>query len=277
MCRHAEVLNAPANRVPAPKCLQDLKSNHRRREEVRRNHVPDVLVRKRPPGLGPRFPMPNHVLCDCGRGDLDTQLQQLSLDRQCTPTRVVSADHPDQIPDLSGLGMISFSLQRAQAHLIQTQKTQSAFVSRIRFRADRRRTAICCRKARFSSRSSAKARPHVPRAANGPVSAGRSSTIIATRSHFLQAHLPAATECPFALRTLVLATRSLHAEVQFRAWGPFCPMGKCAPPPEEVPGPANSVSGRRRSDGRPGGPVHPWPPVRRAAALPLLESPQQFP
>jgi len=44
--------------------------------------------------------MSHHVFGDSGLGNLDTQFQQLAVNARCTPTRVVAAHHPDQIPDL---------------------------------------------------------------------------------------------------------------------------------------------------------------------------------
>jgi len=71
-----------------------------------------------------------------------------------------------QASTVSGWTIISTSSHRAQTRFIQTQKARSALVSRRRFGADRRRTASCCRKARFSRRSSAEVLNHATTPAN---------------------------------------------------------------------------------------------------------------
>ena len=45
--------------------------------------------------------MPHHVFGDGRFGDLDTQFQQFAVNARCTPTRVIAAQHPDQISNLS--------------------------------------------------------------------------------------------------------------------------------------------------------------------------------
>ncbi len=71
-----------------------------------------------------------------------------------------------QATTVSGLTIINAWSQRAQTHLIQTQNARSDFVSRNRFGADRRSTPSCCRKARFSRRSSAEVLNHAAAAAS---------------------------------------------------------------------------------------------------------------
>ena len=44
--------------------------------------------------------MPHHVFRDGGFGNLNAQLEQLAVNAWRTPTRVVAAHHPDQIPNL---------------------------------------------------------------------------------------------------------------------------------------------------------------------------------
>src|SRR6266436_1021981 len=44
--------------------------------------------------------MSHHVFGDGWLGNLDTQFQQLAVNAWCTPARVVTALHPDQIADL---------------------------------------------------------------------------------------------------------------------------------------------------------------------------------
>ena len=71
-----------------------------------------------------------------------------------------------QASTVSGLTIISTWSQRVQMRFIHTQKARSAFVRRSRFGADRRRTPSCCRRARFSRRSSADVLSHAGTAAN---------------------------------------------------------------------------------------------------------------
>ena len=44
--------------------------------------------------------MPHHVFRDGGFGNLNAQLEQLTVNAWRTPARVVAAHHPDQIPNL---------------------------------------------------------------------------------------------------------------------------------------------------------------------------------
>ena len=44
--------------------------------------------------------MSHHVLGDGGLGDLDAEFQQLAVNARCTPAWVVTAHHPNQIPNL---------------------------------------------------------------------------------------------------------------------------------------------------------------------------------
>src|SRR5215467_3035948 len=57
-----------------------------------------------------------------------------------------------QATTVSALTIISEDFQSLHTRRNQTQKIRSAGVSFRRFGADRRKTASCCRKARFSSR-----------------------------------------------------------------------------------------------------------------------------
>src|SRR5262249_54180784 len=112
---------------------------------------------------------------------LNAQLEQLAMNAWRIPARVVAAHHPDQISNLlrhagpTSLAAADFHVQnkrkplRCQATTVsaltiiradfqslhtrrnQTQKIRSAGVSFNRFGAERK-TASCCRKARFSSR-----------------------------------------------------------------------------------------------------------------------------
>ena len=129
--------------------------------------------------------MSHHVLGDGGLGDFDAQFQQLAVNARCTPARVMTAHHPNQTPNLvrypgstwlaqwifhvqnkrdpflcqattvSALTISRADFQSAQTSRSHTQKTRSADVSFGRLGAERRNTASCCRKARFSSRSCA--------------------------------------------------------------------------------------------------------------------------
>jgi hypothetical protein len=74
MCRHAEVENAPAVVCEHEEHVQDLKSDRRYGKEVDGDHVPNVVIQERPPGLGRRLSVPHHVLGHSGLGNLDAQL-----------------------------------------------------------------------------------------------------------------------------------------------------------------------------------------------------------
>src|SRR4051812_21416637 len=127
--------------------------------------------------------MSHHVFGDGGFGDLDAQFQQLAVNARCTPARVVTAHHPNEISDLLrhvgptrlaevylprpepaeafavpgdallGLDDHQSGFHSHQTRRSKTQKIRSAGVSFSRLGAERRKTMSCCRKAMFSSRN----------------------------------------------------------------------------------------------------------------------------
>ena len=50
---------------------QDPESGRRYSEEIKRNEISGMIFEKRPPGLTRRPRVPDHILGDCGLGDLD--------------------------------------------------------------------------------------------------------------------------------------------------------------------------------------------------------------
>ena len=54
------------------------------------------------PRLGRWFPMTGHVLADTGLADVDAQLEQLTVNAGCTPTRILAAHPADQVAHLAG-------------------------------------------------------------------------------------------------------------------------------------------------------------------------------
>ena len=130
--------------------------------------------------------MSHHVLGDGGLGDVDAEFQQLAVNARCTLARgllrliirirsrtscgtlgrpglprwtfhVQNKRNPFlcQATTVSALTISRADFQSAQTSRSHTQKTRSADVSFGRWGAERRNTASCCRKARFSSRSCA--------------------------------------------------------------------------------------------------------------------------
>ena len=59
-----------------------------------------MILKERPPRLRRGRSMADHVLRHRGLRDLDAQFQQLAVNAGCTPTRVVVAHRPNQIPNL---------------------------------------------------------------------------------------------------------------------------------------------------------------------------------
>lgn len=59
-------------------------------------------MEKSAPGLRPRLAVPELVLADAGFADVDAQLEQLTMDRGRAPERVLAAQAPDQIANLTG-------------------------------------------------------------------------------------------------------------------------------------------------------------------------------
>src|SRR5215813_4125140 len=104
-----------------------------------------------------------------------------------------------QATTVSALDIIREDFQSLHTRRNQTQKIRSAGVSVRRFGADRRKTASCCRKARFSSRSWAEVlsiEVRVPSTVNRRCctdqrrNESRSTSMIADRSDYLEGQSP---------------------------------------------------------------------------------------
>jgi hypothetical protein len=54
------------------------------------------------PGLRGRLAAAHHVFADTGLADVDAQLEQLTVNAGCTPTRILAAHPADQVAHLAG-------------------------------------------------------------------------------------------------------------------------------------------------------------------------------
>jgi len=91
--------------VPAVVSEHDENEEHpqaRRRhgEDVERDHVADVVGERGLPGLGRREAPPRHQPGDGALGDLEAELQELSVDARGTPERMRGGQFPNQGSDL---------------------------------------------------------------------------------------------------------------------------------------------------------------------------------
>src|SRR5215469_10559768 len=58
---------------------QDLEPDRWHDKEIHRHHRFQVIVQERPPGLGWRLAVPDHVLADAGLADVDAELQEFAV------------------------------------------------------------------------------------------------------------------------------------------------------------------------------------------------------
>lgn len=82
--------------------MEHFKADCRHGKEIDGNQSLEVNVQKSAPGLRRRLAVPEHVLADAGFADVDAQLEQLTMDVGRAPERVLAAQAPDQITNLTG-------------------------------------------------------------------------------------------------------------------------------------------------------------------------------
>jgi hypothetical protein len=81
--------------------VQQLKLDGWHDEQIDRGNLSGVIAQERRPALGRWTTMPDHVFGDRRLGDLDTQLQQLSMNARRTSERVLAAHLPHQVADVA--------------------------------------------------------------------------------------------------------------------------------------------------------------------------------
>src|SRR5271165_3734731 len=77
-----------------------------------------MILQKCGPSLRRRFAAAHHVFADAALTDVDSELEQLTVDPWCTPTGILSAHLADQISDLTGNDRSS----RSPCRTFQVQK-----------------------------------------------------------------------------------------------------------------------------------------------------------
>ena len=81
--------------------IEHFKPDCRHGKEVDGNQSLEVIVEKSVPGLRRRLAVPEHVLAHAGFADVDAQIEQLTMDVGRAPERVLAAQGPDQIANLT--------------------------------------------------------------------------------------------------------------------------------------------------------------------------------
>src|SRR5437763_12562114 len=79
--------------------IQHLKPDRRHDEEVDRNQTLHMVLQEGPPGLGRRSPAAEHVLTHAGFPDIDTELEQFTVDPRGSPERILPAYRTNQGAD----------------------------------------------------------------------------------------------------------------------------------------------------------------------------------
>src|SRR4030088_328307 len=91
VCGHSEMQNSAAVMREHQKHVQDLKPDGRHGEEVERHDALQVIVEERPPGLGRRSSVADHVFTNTGFADLDAELEQLAMNAWSPPEWIFTA------------------------------------------------------------------------------------------------------------------------------------------------------------------------------------------
>ena len=84
-----EVHDVTAVMAEHDKHIENAKCGGRDREEINPSYTVGMVFEKRPPGLGWRITVWNHVLCNSGLGYLDAKYFQFAMDSRGTPANVV--------------------------------------------------------------------------------------------------------------------------------------------------------------------------------------------
>jgi len=84
-----EVHDVTAVMAEHDKHIENAKCGGRDREEINPGYAVSMVFEKRPPGLGRRITVSNHVLCNSGLGYLDAKHFQFAMDSRGTPANVV--------------------------------------------------------------------------------------------------------------------------------------------------------------------------------------------
>jgi hypothetical protein len=100
--RHVEVQHLPTTMFQYHEHEQNLQGDGRHGEEVKRNHLTEVIAQERLPSLAGRPRQSSEDSRDSAFGDHDAEPCQLAVNPGCAPERV-GGNHPlDQVSNLEG-------------------------------------------------------------------------------------------------------------------------------------------------------------------------------
>src|SRR5271167_2413316 len=98
---HIEVQNATPVMGQYQKHVKHLETDGGHSEEVDGDHLREVVLQERAPGLRRRLAAAHHVFAYAGLTDVDAEFEQFTVDAGCTPQGILSAHLADQISDLA--------------------------------------------------------------------------------------------------------------------------------------------------------------------------------
>src|SRR5215469_5854299 len=81
---------------------QDLEPDRWHDKEIHRHHRFQVIVQERPPRLGRRLAVPEHVLADAGLADVDAELQEFAVNVRRSKEWIFATGHTNQLANLLG-------------------------------------------------------------------------------------------------------------------------------------------------------------------------------
>src|SRR5215467_11123153 len=105
------------------KHVKNLETDGGHGKEVDGHQLLPLILQEGAPGLRRRFAAAHHVFAYTGLADVDTELEQLTVNAGCTPTRILPTHPADQISNLSRNDRSSRS---AAAHLPSPEQAKAA-------------------------------------------------------------------------------------------------------------------------------------------------------
>src|SRR6201988_964617 len=182
ICRHAKRHPKSSSVAHNDKTIQNLESDRRQGKEVDRRDAVEVIAEKRPPALRRWRRVAAYVPSDRRLGDLEAELEQLTMNPRRAPQRVRTAHlaneraqfsrdlrsantvagspapirpKPSTVPANDGLRPDDHNhLKDGRKPAIEpTNRKRSVLLRCGRFGVRRRSTLTCCRRTRFSASS----------------------------------------------------------------------------------------------------------------------------
>ena len=92
---------------PLPAVTQDQQTveqperDRRDHEQIHRRDAVSMITKKGPPALGRRSPPSRHLFCNGRLADLDSKLEEFSVDPRCAPQWVGDAHVPNELTNIS--------------------------------------------------------------------------------------------------------------------------------------------------------------------------------